>query len=97
MATEVRMGVDVGGTNTDVAILSGRSVLGAAKVPTSADLLSTIAYASQCALQAAQIGVSPHTDTPLLAARQVADSSARDRPSGSIRSFTWHYKRPQPT
>jgi N-methylhydantoinase A/oxoprolinase/acetone carboxylase beta subunit len=52
----MRIGVDVGGTNTDAVLLSGRKVLGAAKRPTSADVSSGIADAisaliSECAIK----------------------------------------------
>src|ERR1700744_2409471 len=33
-----RIGVDVGGTNTDAVVMSGRDVLASVKVPTSADV-----------------------------------------------------------
>ncbi|KAK9800870.1 hypothetical protein WJX73_003020 [Symbiochloris irregularis] len=48
----LRLGIDVGGTNTDAAVLAGQEVLGAAKVPTSTDLLATVAQAVSCALRA---------------------------------------------
>jgi len=34
----IRIGVDVGGTNTDAVVMSGRDILAAVKVPTSADV-----------------------------------------------------------
>ncbi|MGI9595859.1 MAG: hydantoinase/oxoprolinase N-terminal domain-containing protein, partial [Acidimicrobiales bacterium] len=40
-----RIGVDVGGTNTDAALVDGRTVVAAAKVPTTDDVLSGIASA----------------------------------------------------
>jgi hypothetical protein len=51
----MRIGVDVGGTNTDAVLLSGRNVLGAVKRPTSKDVSSGIAEAitaliSECAI-----------------------------------------------
>jgi N-methylhydantoinase A/oxoprolinase/acetone carboxylase beta subunit len=36
----LRIGVDVGGTNTDAVVLSGRQILAAVKVPTTADVTS---------------------------------------------------------
>ena len=33
-----RIGVDVGGTNTDAVVMAGRDILAAVKVPTSADV-----------------------------------------------------------
>jgi len=33
-----RIGVDVGGTNTDAVVMAGREILAAVKVPTSADI-----------------------------------------------------------
>ena len=51
----MRIGVDVGGTNTDAVLLSGRNVLGAVKRPTSKDVSSGISEAitaliSECAI-----------------------------------------------
>jgi N-methylhydantoinase A/oxoprolinase/acetone carboxylase beta subunit len=34
----VRVGVDVGGTNTDAVVMDGRDLLGWAKTPTTADV-----------------------------------------------------------
>ena len=39
------VGVDVGGTNTDAVLMDGRSLIGAAKVPTTGDVTSGIADA----------------------------------------------------
>lgn len=36
----VRIGVDVGGTNTDAVVMSGRDIIAATKVPTSSDVTS---------------------------------------------------------
>lgn len=41
----MRIGIDVGGTNTDAALLAGTAVLATAKVPTSADVIGGIAAA----------------------------------------------------
>lgn len=38
----MRVGVDVGGTNTDAVVMSGRSVLGSVKSPTTSDVTSGI-------------------------------------------------------
>ena len=38
----MRVGVDVGGTNTDAVVMSGRSVLGSVKSPTTGDVTSGI-------------------------------------------------------
>jgi len=35
-----KIGIDVGGTNTDAALLAGNDILGSCKVPTSADVTS---------------------------------------------------------
>jgi N-methylhydantoinase A/oxoprolinase/acetone carboxylase beta subunit len=47
----VRIGVDVGGTNTDAAILDGRAVLATAKRPTTADVTSGIVAALGAVLE----------------------------------------------
>ncbi len=41
-ATKLKVGVDVGGTNTDAALLDGSTVLGSFKVPTSADVMTGV-------------------------------------------------------
>jgi N-methylhydantoinase A/oxoprolinase/acetone carboxylase beta subunit len=48
----VRIGVDVGGTNTDAAIIDGRAVLATAKRPTTADVTSGIVAALRAVLDA---------------------------------------------
>ncbi|HEY8601310.1 MAG TPA: hydantoinase/oxoprolinase family protein [Thermomicrobiales bacterium] len=48
----MRIGVDVGGTNTDAAILDGRTVLATAKRPTTADVTSGIVAALGAILDA---------------------------------------------
>ena len=52
----IRIGVDVGGTNTDAVILDGTSVIGGTKSPTSPDILSGAKTAIKNALE--QSGVS---------------------------------------
>lgn len=42
---DLRIGVDVGGTNTDAALLSGRKVLGSVKRPTTGDVSTGISSA----------------------------------------------------
>lgn len=49
----MRIGVDVGGTNTDAAILDGRAVIATAKRPTSADVTGGIVAALEAVLAAA--------------------------------------------
>ena len=41
----VRIGVDVGGTNTDAVVMAGRDILGAVKVPTSSDVTTGLMQA----------------------------------------------------
>ena len=41
----MRIGVDVGGTNTDAVVMRGREVVGFLKVPTTADVMSGVASA----------------------------------------------------
>lgn len=56
----MRIGVDVGGTNTDAVLLSGKKVIGAVKRPTSKDVSSGISDAinaliSECGIQSDEI------------------------------------------
>ena len=48
----MRIGVDVGGTNTDAALLDGRTVLAAAKRPTTPDVTGGIVAALTALLDA---------------------------------------------
>ena len=41
----MRIGIDVGGTNTDAALMDGRELVGRAKVPTTQDVTTGILYA----------------------------------------------------
>jgi len=52
-----RIGVDVGGTNTDAVVMSGRDILAAVKVPTSGDVTSGLIGALQQVQTAA--GIAP--------------------------------------
>ncbi|HEV8228498.1 MAG TPA: hydantoinase/oxoprolinase family protein [Candidatus Limnocylindria bacterium] len=51
----MRLGIDVGGTNTDAVVMHGTTVAGAAKVTTSADVTSGLATAAREALAASQL------------------------------------------
>ena len=51
----IRIGVDVGGTNTDAVVLNGPDVIGGAKRPTSADVHSGVKAAVEAAMEAAKI------------------------------------------
>ncbi len=51
----LRVGVDVGGTNTDAVVMQGQRLLGARKSPTTADVTSGIVAAVNGALQAASV------------------------------------------
>lgn len=42
MNSGLRIGIDVGGTNTDAAVLSGKKILGSCKVATSADVTTGV-------------------------------------------------------
>ncbi|MBM0104199.1 hydantoinase/oxoprolinase family protein [Steroidobacter sp. S1-65] len=53
----MRLGIDVGGTNTDAVLVAGRTVLASAKRPTTDDVSSGIVNATRAVLDAA--GVSP--------------------------------------
>ncbi len=54
-----RIGVDVGGTNTDAAILgAGNEVIGYAKAPTSSDVISGIKEAIYRVLSTTAVGTN---------------------------------------
>ena len=49
----MRLGIDVGGTNTDAVLVSGRTVVASAKRPTTSDVSSGIVAATEAVLAAA--------------------------------------------
>ena len=51
----IRIGVDVGGTNTDAVVLNGRQVIAGAKRPTTADVHSGVKAAIAAAMEASKI------------------------------------------
>jgi N-methylhydantoinase A/oxoprolinase/acetone carboxylase beta subunit len=51
----LRIGVDVGGTNTDAVVVSGAEVLGTAKVTTTPDVTGGVVEAARAALEASQV------------------------------------------
>lgn len=81
----MRIGIDVGGTTTDAALLDGRTVLATAKRPTSADVTDGIVAAvgavldahpaAHGALNAIMIGTT-HFTNAVIQRRDIA--SARD-------------------
>ena len=50
-----RIGVDVGGTITDAVVMTGRSIVAAVKVPTSADVMGGLIEALGAVLERAQV------------------------------------------
>lgn len=54
----LRVGVDVGGTNTDAAVMDGSRLLGSCKSPTTRDVTGGIVAAVQAALAAASLPAS---------------------------------------
>src|SRR2546423_14510610 len=50
-AVQQRIGIDVGGTNTDAVLMQGQEVVGWVKTPTTADVTSGIVTALQELLQ----------------------------------------------
>jgi len=54
----LRVGVDVGGTNTDAIVLRGRKVLAQYKAPTSSDIGTGIAQAIRDVLDQAMVPAS---------------------------------------
>lgn len=53
-----RIGVDVGGTNTDAVVMQGRSVLAAVKASTTADVTSGVVEAVEAALAKSGVAVT---------------------------------------
>jgi len=53
----IRIGIDVGGTNTDAAVMDGAKVIAGVKSPTTADVMSGVVAALKAALRAS--GLSP--------------------------------------
>ncbi len=49
----IRVGVDVGGTNTDAVVMEGEKFLGGAKSPTTSDILTGVENAIKSALREA--------------------------------------------
>ena len=47
----IRIGIDVGGTNTDAVMLDGRTVVGAVKTPTTADVTGGVAAALEALMR----------------------------------------------
>ena len=54
----MRIGVDVGGTNTDAVLVDGRDVLAEAKTPTTADVTGGIVSALRALVESAGVAVS---------------------------------------
>ena len=54
----MRLGIDVGGTNTDAVLVAGRTVLASAKRPTTSDVSSGIVSATRAVLEAASEGTA---------------------------------------
>ena len=52
-----RIGIDVGGTNTDAVILVGTEVLASTKVPTTKDIQSGVAKAAAAVMEEAGLSV----------------------------------------
>src|SRR3546814_11603050 len=52
----MRIGVDVGGTNTDAVLLTGKTALGAVKRPTRADVSSGISDAIGALIEVCGVG-----------------------------------------
>lgn len=54
----MRLGIDVGGTNTDAVLVAGRTVLASAKRPTTDDVSSGIVNATRAVLDAAAVSTA---------------------------------------
>jgi N-methylhydantoinase A/oxoprolinase/acetone carboxylase beta subunit len=51
----IRIGIDVGGTNTDAVVMNGKDVLAGVKAPTTGDVMSGVVAALNAALSAAAL------------------------------------------
>ena len=81
----VRIGVDVGGTNTDAVLVDGRDVLAEAKTPTTPDVTEGISSAIRALVASSGIGVSgvqavmigtTHFTNAVVEARRLAPTAA---------------------
>lgn len=83
----MRIGVDVGGTNTDAALLDGRAVLATAKRPTTADVTGGIVAALEALLVAAP-GPAPAIDAIMIGTTHFTNAVVQRRdlvPTAAIR------------
>ena len=81
----MRLGIDVGGTNTDAVLMNGRRVVEALKTPTTSDVSSGIrvvlreilasSMVDPRAIRAVMIGTT-HFTKPVVEARQMARTAA---------------------
>jgi N-methylhydantoinase A/oxoprolinase/acetone carboxylase beta subunit len=80
----VRIGVDVGGTNTDAVVMDGRAILAAVKVPTSADVTTGLMAAlrevqRQAAVAPADVGLvvigTTHFTNAVIERRHLAETA----------------------
>jgi N-methylhydantoinase A/oxoprolinase/acetone carboxylase beta subunit len=77
----IRVGVDVGGTNTDAVVMREQQVLGSAKHPTTSDVTSGIVGAVQAALADANNNASANSaSTPSTNTAASPDCTPAERP-----------------
>ncbi|MDK3159676.1 hydantoinase/oxoprolinase family protein [Kamptonema cortianum] len=74
----MRIGVDVGGTNTDAVLIAGRQIRAAVKCATSADVSSGIVAAVQELLRCADVG-SEHVDAVMIGTTQFTNAFVQRR------------------
>ena len=60
-ALDLKIGIDVGGTNTDAALLSGDTILGSCKLPTTPDVMSGVRDVVASVIAAAAVDPSKVT------------------------------------
>lgn len=83
----IRIGVDVGGTNTDAVVLDGKDVIGGAKRPTTADVHSGVRAAVSAALENSGVAASA-VDAVMVGTTQFVNAMVERRrlaPTGLIR------------
>ena len=79
----IRIGIDVGGTNTDAVIMNGSAVLAGVKAPTTADVMSGVIEALDRVMTAS--GLAPSAvDVVMILVEQDGIHHEHDRVAGEV-------------